>query len=352
LINILRTSIALCLLTTALHTECTAAQALRYLKSAGSTAWQGTKRTAHWAVKNPYKIASGALAVDAVYKLHNEHTTCDKVFTLAIAKAQRGAAAIRDPKLQKIMNFVTEECQHHGFKTPLFFLTNGPDYEVMCSRHNDQVFLQISKKALTLILMHEQGIPTSMGYWKEILLHELGHAKEYHSKSKIASGVTLGSQNFKRDVATGIALATSVSATTKGIVLLSKCSLSAPSRAIALRSILTYGPPLVGACSYFITKKITDHTFPAAANAWTRKREREADAYVAETAFERKDPTILDRFAQHHQNRHDQGFISADSHPQCLERAQTARAAAAKLRALMENEEVEDTLITTHCSPF
>ena len=240
-------SIAFFFLTTAHQTECASARALHYLtllrqgfgvatlrlKFAGSAAWQGTKKTAHWAVKNPYKIAGGALVVDATYKLHNEHVTWDKEVKFAIAEAQRGAAAIRDPHIQKIMNFVTEECQHHGFKNPLFFLTNGPDYEVMCSRHNDQVFLHISKRALNLILMHEQGIPTSMGYWREVLLHELGHAKEYHSKSVIASGVTLGSQNFKRDVAIGIALATSVSATTKGIVLLSNCSLSAQPRALA-----------------------------------------------------------------------------------------------------------------------
>ena len=103
---------------------------------------------------------------------------------------------------------------------------------------------------------------------------------------------------------------------------------------------------------HFATKKITDYTFPTVANAWSRKQEREADAYIAKTAFERKDPTILDRVAHYHQCDHDRGLVSAGSHPQPLERAETVRAAAAELREEMRTGRPAGIVVSHDCSPF
>jgi hypothetical protein len=281
-----------------------------------------------WAAKNPYVITGGLLTVKAFWNtsLHCVCATDDWLDRRGLIEER----ALQDTNTQLLLEKIQPLAEEHGFKK-IFIIATTKKEE---SQRAPQFGLDRYGDELFIIIPHQlaNGILTNTNpWWKEFLIHELGHAVAHHPLYKRMLTPTVGSPSFRSHAALGIALATGISTFSPAVSLLSGLATHAtplyPTAAAACISSAITGT------TYHLTKKGLDQGCTRGLNALSRTFERSADAYVAVTATKKNDPHMLENFADGLQDRINQNFIEKGiTHPPLKERVATTRAAATELR--------------------
>jgi hypothetical protein len=301
---------------------------------------QMTKMALHWTTENPYATAAGVLAAKAVVNTTLHYFDTSEDWTDQRDYLQRKAA--KDSRTQQLLTKIQPVAEEHGFKK-IFIFAPTPDEEetdgipqFALTRYGDELLLVIPHAFADGILTD------TLIYWKEMIIHELGHAVANHPLYKRMLMPTVGSLAFRSHVALGIAAATGVTAFTPLASCLS--GLTTQANPLYLNAASGCISSAVTGITYSLVKKALDHGCTKGLNALSRAFERSADAYVAMTATKQSDPTMLERYADGLEGPIDENFIEKGiTHPPLRERVATARAAAQGLRKRLLHSQRKET---------
>ena len=273
------------------QTQCASTQALRYLKLAGTAAWQGAKAGTQWTMKNPKKtigtIGVGALAWDSyknatsAIKKHSLNATKYKILL------EENVSLQTHPAIELLRTI----CNEHGIPNLLAEVDTSihPSAITMHSiRDGDRHFVVLTPSCFNQMIQGfiepgphldflKKWNPNSLElkHWISAFIHEIGHLKENHSR--------LGT---------------------------------------IFKAVLP--------------EKVSTH--PRIMAVFYQYLERRADDYVIKTAYETSNPDLLDEFAEFFEVSSSLNLSESSLHPSSFERSQKARTAAVELRELMAAE--------------
>jgi hypothetical protein len=337
--------LAFTLLTRTTHIECSAsAKALRYLQAAGAAAWQGTKKTTLWAIKNPYKIAGGMIGAITYADFYINQNFYKEYY---IPEWQANTLSNTEDNAP-IIKMVKETCREHGINNVFIVLKDTYEPDLMSFRNENKMFIFITQGAKQKMLLDLAGKDTDikMKHWKALMVHEIKHLLANDSTNSFIEGVTLQSELFKREVITALTVGTAIHAITNA---LSKLPAS-PKARTAVTGYLVIQSLIAGKTVTLLEKKHT--IFSSAGKEWAKSYERRADNYIKETAFKTKNPHLLDDFAEWAEAHIKAKSKQSSRHPLMAERAHDARAAAAELREEIRTGRPTGIVANHHCSPF
>ena len=269
--------IALSLITA--QTQCASTQALSYLKLASTAAWQGTKKSALWAAKNPKKTVStvglSILAWDADQKVQ-EH---EKKVLKDIGPLIKELKNKEKEDKQGILYLCKEICkQQHGLDVTVIYKPG--DYSIAIGKFGTDILVIIDPKIHTMLL-------TPLEY-EALLCHEVAHILGQHIRW----------------------------------------------RNIALAHLFTI--------SHYL-KKVIGHDFDIKDkvswfNNLCKYQEEQADANVVTVAFNEKRPELLDAFSNSLEIFNKHLINDTTLYPPVSKRIKKAQTAAAELRELIDAE--------------